>query len=106
MGYVYLICDPANTTFKIGVTRSLKSSRMKKLQTGNSTELHMCSYYETEYPFRMETMLHAKFRPKNVLNEWFDLDAYSVVHFKEICAEMESIIETMKSNPFFVKGLK
>ena len=50
-GYVYLICDPANTTFKIGVTRDLKSQRIKKLQTGNSTELFISSIYKTKYPF-------------------------------------------------------
>lgn len=46
-GYVYLICDPANNTYKIGVTRNLKSKRLKKLQTGNSTELHICKYYKS-----------------------------------------------------------
>lgn len=48
MGYVYLICDPATDRFKIGVTRDLKSNRLKKLQTGNSTELFIRDIYETE----------------------------------------------------------
>ena len=28
-GYIYLICDPANDTYKIGVTRNLNSNRIK-----------------------------------------------------------------------------
>ena len=105
-GYVYLICDPANTTFKIGVTRDLKSQRIKKLQTGNSTELFISSIYKTKYPFRMETMLHAQFASKNILNEWFDLTAHEVAQFTNICKETEDIIECMLDNPFFNKNLK
>lgn len=105
-GYVYLICDPANTTFKIGVTRDLKSNRIKKLQTGNSTELFISSIYQTKYPFRMETMLHSKYSNKKELNEWFNLDVYEVTHFKETCKEIENIIECLSDNPFFNKNLK
>lgn len=105
-GYVYLICDPANTTFKIGVTRDLKSQRMKKLQTGNSTELFICSMYKTNYPFRMETMLHSKYKSKNEMNEWFNLDAYEVSHFNDTCKEIENTIECLLDNPFFSKNLK
>lgn len=105
-GYVYLICDPANDTFKIGVTRDLKSQRIKKLQTGNSTELFISSIYKTKYPFRMETMLHARFSSKNELNEWFNLSAHDVGQFTNICKETEETIECLLDNPFFNKNLK
>lgn len=105
-GYVYLICDPANTTFKIGVTRDLKSQRLKKLQTGNSTELFLSGIYKTKYPFRMESMLHSKFKVKNELNEWFNLNSYEVSHFNDICKEVEETIDIMLDNPFFNKNLK
>ena len=105
-GYVYLICDPANTTFKIGVTRDLKSQRIKKLQTGNSTELFLSGIYKTKYPFRMESMLHSKFKVKNELNEWFNLNSYEVSHFNDICKEVEETIDIMLDNPFFNKNLK
>ena len=105
-GYVYLICDPSNTTFKIGVTRDLKSQRLKKLQTGNSTELFISSIYKTKYPFRMETMLHSRFANKNELNEWFNLEAKDVGQFINICKETEDIIKSLLDNPFFNKDLK
>ena len=106
MGYVYLICDPSNDRCKIGVTRNLKSNRVKKLQTGNSTELFIRDIYETEWPFRLESMLHQHFKNKHVLNEWFELDVNDVICFKEICKTLENTIKVLSDNPFFSKGLK
>ena len=106
MGYVYLICDPATDRFKIGVTRDLKSNRLKKLQTGNSTELFIRDIYETEWPFRLESMLHRHFKNKHVLNEWFELDVNDVVRFNEICKTLENTIKALSDNPFFSKDLK
>jgi len=105
-GYIYLICDPANDMYKIGVTRTLQSNRIKKLQTGNPTELHIVSLYQTAYPFRMEKMLHFKFCLKNELNEWFNLNNYDIVHFLDTCKEQETIISSMMDNPFFTKDLR
>lgn len=105
-GYVYLICDPMTDNFKIGVTRDLKSNRLKKLQTGNSSELFVHTIYETQYPFRLETMLHSKYKSKNTLNEWFKLDVSDVIHFKETCSYLEKQIECLLDNPFFAKDLK
>lgn len=106
MGYVYLICDPSNDRFKIGVTRDLKSNRIKKLQTGNSTELFIHTIYETDWPFRLESMLHNHFKNKHVLNEWFELDVNDVIGFKDTCNELNNIIKTLIDNPFFSKDLK
>lgn len=82
---VHLICDPANDAYKIGVTRTLKSRRIKKLQTGNPTELHIVHIYETEYPFRLEKMLHTHFVLKHILNEWYSLDVKDIVDFSKTC---------------------
>ena len=106
MGYVYLICDPATDRFKIGVTRNLNSNRIKKLQPGNSTELFITDRYETNWPFRLETLLHKHFHNKHVLNEWFALDAMDVVAFRKTCELLENNIQILKDNPFFAKDLK
>lgn len=106
MGYVYLICDPSNDRFKIGVTRDLKSNRIKKLQTGNSTELFIHTIYETDWPFRLESMLHNHFRNKQVLNEWFELDVNDVIGFKDTCDTLNNNIKILVDNPFFSKDLK
>ena len=106
MGYVYLICDPGNDRFKIGVTRDLKSNRIKKLQTGNSSELFIHTIYETEWPFRLESMLHKHFGTKRVLNEWFNLNMEDLSGFVDTCNLLNDNIRVLSENPFFAKDLK
>lgn len=105
-GYIYLICDPANDTYKIGVTRNLESNRIKKLQTGNSTELHISYIYKCQYPFRLEKMLHNYYYSKRILNEWFEFDSTDCINFINTCKELDYRISIMKDNPFFAKDLK
>ena len=105
-GYVYLICDPLTDYYKIGVTRGKIENRIKKLQTGNGTELHVVSYYFCEHPFKLEKLLHARFNPKRVLNEWFSLSPSEVIHFQDICHETEETLNVLMENPFFNKKVK
>ena len=102
-GFVYLICDPSTDLFKIGVTTGKIENRIKKLQTGNGTELHLVSYYETEYPFKLEKMLHNHFYNQKELNEWFHLEVDEVLSFNDICENKEKIIMSLLDNPFFNK---
>ena len=89
--------------FKIGVTKNSIESRIKKLQTGNGNEIFLVNFYETDYPFYIEHMLHPKHFPDKKLNEWFELDFDSVMNFKDDCIFFEKLAETMKDNPFFGK---
>ena len=52
MGYVYLIGEIDNKgRYKIGSTKAKDvNKRLKQLQTGNSSELFIKEYYETEHP--------------------------------------------------------
>ena len=104
-GTVYLICDPVNSLYKIGVTTGSPSKRLKKLQTGNGTELFFVHLHVSDYPFRVEKMLHNRFYAQNELNEWFALSDDDVMHFSEHCAEVERIIESLKENPFFMRDI-
>ena len=103
--YVYLICDSSQELFKIGVTRNLYSKRMKQLQTGNGTELHLVNFHETFYPFAVEKHLHLKFQDKREHGEWFKLNIDDLKQFQTICETYEEYIESMKDNPFFIKNL-
>lgn len=103
-GYVYLIADRNNNTYKIGVTKSDPIKRLKKLQTGNSSELELKYQYECQYPYRLETMLHKHYQQFNELNEWFALENPN--EFPDKCKEFNNIIDSLKGNPFFAKGLK
>ena len=104
MGSVYLLGDSEKEgIFKIGVTRGDIQKRIKKLQTGNAGEIYLVSYYETEYPFLMEKMLHTKFFSDKVLNEWFSLTTEERVRFKESCEEIQKTIDALQDNYFFKK---
>jgi len=98
-GFVYLLCD--GEKFKIGMTKKKDiNDRIKELQTGNPYEIWLHSYYETEYPLKIEKMMHAKHTSSNVKNEWFDLTVQEVLNFKNECEECEKILEVLKDNPF------
>lgn len=101
-GYVYLLSDLGKEkTYKIGVTRGDIEKRIKKLQTGNSGEIHMVRYYQTEIPFFIEKHLHFKYNRENIRNEWFELEDNEIFMFKQHCEEIEEIYNSMKDNPFF-----
>ena len=98
-GFVYLLCD--GEKFKIGMTKKKNiDERIKELQTGNPYEIWLRSYYETNYPLKIEKMMHARHASSNVKNEWFDLSVTEVINFKNECRECEKIIEALKDNPF------
>ena len=98
-GFVYLLCD--GERFKIGMTRGKIEKRIAELQTGNPNEIFISSYHETEYPNRVERMMHTRYQTSRIKNEWFDLSADQVVKFKNECNKCEETIEVMKDNPFF-----
>jgi hypothetical protein len=105
MGYVYLIGEIDNTgKYKIGSTRAKKiETRLKQLQTGNSSELYIKESFETEHPFKLEKMLHYHFKSSNLIGEWFELSETDTGDFKDICEEKIKVIESLKDNPFYFR---
>jgi hypothetical protein len=104
-GFVYLIGEKDNDgKYKIGSTRAKDiNKRLKQLQTGNSSQLFIRESYQTEYPFKLEKMLHNRLKSYNLIGEWFELDNELVGGFKSLCDDFTSIIECLKDNPFFMK---
>lgn len=101
IGTVYLLCDPSTDLFKIGMTRSNVSKRIKELQTGNSCEIHLVKKFDTPIPFYIETSLHHHYMSKHSLNEWYELDAKDIADFDKTCMFYEDIARSMQGNPFF-----
>lgn len=107
MAFVYLMCDSGqDNCFKIGVTRGSIEKRMKKLQTGNGEEIFLVNYFETEYPFFIERMMHQRYFSEKKLNEWFVLTAEEKNRFKEDCLEFEQMANELKDNAFLKNKLK
>ena len=102
MAYVYLIGEKNNPNlFKIGSTRKKNIiERLKQLQTGNPEELYIKEYFETSKPFLLENMLHRHYFKDNAFNEWFELNEEKVNGFNNACKKYQSIIESIKNNPF------
>ena len=105
MGYVYLIGEIENGgRYKIGSTRAKDvNHRLKQLQTGNASELYIKEAFETEYPFKLEKMLHNHFKSSNLIGEWFELSEADTEAFKGVCEDKTRIIESLKNNPFYFK---
>jgi hypothetical protein len=108
MGYVYLIGEIGNDgRYKIGSTRAKDANtRLKQLQTGNSAELYIKEAYETEYPFKLEKMLHNHFKSYNLIGEWFTLSEADTEAFRDICDEKSKVVQCLINNPFFFKQKK
>ena len=98
-GYVYLLTD--SEFYKIGVTRGSIDKRIGKLQTGNPNDISIVKYHATEHPFKLEKMLHNKYKLQNVNNEWFSLSLEDINNFESVCNNFEDIIIALKDNPFF-----
>jgi hypothetical protein len=61
--------------------------------------------HETKHPFIVESMLHKRYSPNKILNEWFLLEESDVNNFIEECNKIEKNLETLKDNYFFQKKL-
>ena len=98
-GYVYLLGDFGKEfMFKIGVTRGTIERRIKKLQTGNSSELYIVDYFQTEHPFFIEKWMHIAYGNKKILNEWFMLDLNDLKMFKNKCQRFEDLYNHSHKN--------
>lgn len=101
IGYVYLLCDAHRDLYKIGVTKNSVEKRVRQLQTGCGTPIHIVDTFKSEDYYRIETLLHRQFGHKKEQGEWFSLDSSDVVRFNEYCKQMQSLIDCMKENPFY-----
>lgn len=106
MSYIYLIRNIDDNTYKIGVTKNDPKKRLKQLQTGNSSQLSLINFFQTQYPYRLETMLHNYFKLNNCIGEWYILNNEQVNKFEDICKLLQSNIISLLNNPFFNKKLK
>ena len=101
-GVVYLIAENGDgDMYKIGVTRSDVSSRIKKLQTGNGNGLRCVTTFRTTKPYKLEKMLHSYFKESREEGEWFLLTKEQVDGFIPLCEKYQGIIDSLDENPFF-----
>lgn len=110
MGGVYLINAKNTDKYKVGVTRKHRpDDRKKSSQTGNPFELITVHFYETDIPFKVETILHRGWAHKKFIEddfeklkgEWFQLTPVDVVVFMNECASIEKNLKFLEENSTF-----
>lgn len=102
MSKIYLLANEEWTQFKIGITKNSTSERIKKLQTGNGSEITIVKEYETKHARKIESWLHKRYYSKRLVGEWFKLDDDDINDFIETCKKIEStIILLIETNPFY-----
>lgn len=107
MGVVYLLGDfEKEGIYKIGVTKGKIEERIKKLQTGNGGEIYVIDWYETEFPFFIEKLMHCKYFSDRKKGEWFELSPEKVKEFKKDCMNFNETAISMLNNPFMKDKIK
>ena len=104
MAWIYLVEEKCEDTmrYKIGVTKSIDpNKRLKKLQTGNPNILSFRGLFQTDFPFKLEKLMHDYYKTKNVLNEWYERTHEDIENFLLICEKKNAIVSSLKENPFF-----
>ena len=106
MGYIYLILQIDSVgleTHKIGVTKNDPNLRVKQLSTGNSNQIRLLDYYESENNRKIEVNFHKRFKSYKTQskNEWFNLPNEFILNFKQECKKADDLIIFLKQNNYF-----
>ena len=73
-GFIYAIGVDGSTYVKIGYTRSSVHARLKQLQTGQASPLHIVAAIPIEkHMRRIEKQIHAFLASERQHGEWFDI---------------------------------
>lgn len=105
MGKIYLIKEKDNENYKIGYTSKNIEERIKELQTGNGNKLILVHTFETKFATVLEKTLHRRYKSKNLIGEWFELDEKDVNEFPVLCDLSERNFQLLSEmstleNPF------
>lgn len=105
-GYIYLIgeVNNSNNLYKIGMTKKYNiEERVQELQTGNGNELYLVKSFKTNYPYKVEKMLHNHYKKFHENGEWFKFEKEQIDNFLNECKNKENICDALQDNPFFKK---
>ena len=72
--YVYLLKIPEKSIYKIGVSKDVEK-RIKQLQTGNYEQITLVHKFKSNYPYKIESILHGMYKFKRIEGEWYDMSA-------------------------------
>jgi len=88
--YIYLMQSVEDGYYKIGISKH-PNTRLKQLQTGNSSEMRMVETFESEFANKIETTLHNRYSHVRKSGEWFELTLDDEVKFLKDCKKIEEL---------------
>lgn len=94
---VYLLIN-GEGKFKIGFTERNIQKRIKELQTGSHSEMHVVQEYESDNARQIETIMHRQFRSKRISGEWFELTNEEVFDFSNRCKKIDTNLKFLRDN--------
>lgn len=100
MKYVYLLRNDLTGDYKIGVSVNPKK-RVKTLQTGSSGQIHIIETFQSEYPYKIESMFHNRHRADRLEGEWFALDMRIEDEFLKQCELSEKNFKLLDEESTF-----
>lgn len=100
--YVYLLKTPENI-YKIGVAKNVEK-RIKQLQTGCADEIILVDKFLSNYPFKIESILHRRYETNKINGEWYGLSNENINNFQKDCTIMERNFKCLEKfdNPFMI----
>lgn len=95
MKKVYLL--KTENHHKIGIANDVHK-RISQLQTGNSSEIKLVTFYESPYANKIEKALHNRYSYAKKEGEWFTLGIEEEVNFIKYCQQIENNIKFLIEN--------
>jgi len=103
MALIYLLNEQHTTNYKIGVTKSDTNKRKSSLQTGNSNAIINIMEFKTQYPYKVEKLLHRHFSKTRLYGEWFTLTDNQAMNFINTCQSYQNVVDYMLEHNQFYK---
>jgi hypothetical protein len=101
---VYLIKNLSENHYKIGYTRRKVEDRLNEFKTGNSSDLAVITFFESEWGSKIEAALHKRFSTKKVDREWFNLTREDVENFFSDCQKIHDSLNHLNSKNTWVES--
>lgn len=101
MRFIYLIRCDLSGHYKIGIAKSIQS-RIRQLQTGQSSTLTLIDSFESEYASKIEKTLHNLFSYCRLEGEWFDFSAKEISQFHDLCLKTDNNFKFLNKTSNFI----
>ena len=94
---VYLLINEEGK-YKVGFTSRETDDRIKELQTGSHSKMHVVQEYESINARQIETIMHRFLKSKRISGEWFELTNEEALNFTDKCKQIDFNLKYLEDN--------